>query len=200
MRQRLLQFVGRTTTIVVVSLAMSSVACQTPTTTGRAPTAAVMRGPAKTLWDEPDLQGIWTRDADVPLQRPVKYGTRELLTDAERADLDRQIAGIIGRDSAESRRSRGTERDVNGEFYQAAFTTHLHVGQRTSLIVDPPDGRIPPLTPEAQKARTALRQFQLALLQPTAACKEQRPGCARRRPRGARPARALPEIRGSSFR
>jgi hypothetical protein len=52
------------------------------------------------------------------------------------------------------------------------------VGKRTSLIVDPPDGRIPPLTPEAQKARTALRQFQLALLQPTTACKEQRPGCA----------------------
>ena len=177
MRQRLLQFVEMAT-LVVVSLAMSSVACQTPSTTGRAPAAAA-RGPApRTPWGEPDLQGIWTRDADVPLQRPVKYGTRELLTDAERADLDRQIAGIIGRDSAESRRSRGTERDVNGEFYQAAFTTHLHVGQRTSLIVDPPDGRIPPLTPEAQKTRSALRQFQLALLQPTAACKEQRPGCA----------------------
>jgi hypothetical protein len=166
------------TTLVVVSLAMSSVACQTPTTTDKAPTAAVMSGPVpKTPSGEPDLQGIWTRDADVPLQRPVKYGTREFLTDAERADLDRQIAGIIGRDSAESRRSPGTERDVNGEFYQAAFTTHLHVGRRTSLIVDPPDGRIPPLTPEAQKARTALRQFQLALLQPTAACKQQRPGC-----------------------
>jgi hypothetical protein len=100
------------------------------------------------------------------------------LTDAERAELDRQISGIISRDSTEGRRSRGTERDVNGEFAQAAFTTHLHVGRRTSLIVDPPDGRIPPLTPEAQTARTVLRQFQLALLQPTAACKEQRPGCA----------------------
>ena len=163
---------------VVVSLAMSSVACQTPTTTGNAPTAAVNRAPARTPWGEPDLQGIWTRDADVPLQRPLKYGNRAFLTDAERADLDRQISGILGRDSAESRRSRGTERDVNGEFNQAAFTTHLHVGQRTSLIVDPLDGRIPPLTPEAQKARTVLREFQLALLQPTAACKEQRPGCA----------------------
>jgi hypothetical protein len=179
MRQRLRQFVGMATTLVVVSLAMSSVACQTPSTTGKAPTAAVMSGSVpKTPWGEPDLQGIWTRDADVPLQRPIKYGNRAFLTDAERADLDRQISGILGRDSAESRRSRGTERDVNGEFNQAAFTTHLHVGQRTSLIVDPPDGRMPPLTPEAQKSRIALRQFQLALLQPTAACKEQRPGCA----------------------
>jgi len=178
MTQRLLLFVV-VTTIVLVSLAMGTVACQTPATAGKTPTATARKGEVpKTPWGEPDLQGIWTRDADVPLQRPVKYGNRALLTDAERADLDRQIAGIIGRDSTESRRSPGTERDVNGEFNQAAFTTHLHVGRRTSLIVDPPDGRIPPLTPEAQKARTALRQFQLALLQPTAACKEQRPGCA----------------------
>src|SRR5207249_1595249 len=70
------------------------------------------------------------------------------------------------------------ERDVNTEFTQAPFTVHLPVGRRTSLIVDPPDGRIPPLTPAAQKARDVLRQFQLALLQPTAACKEQHPGCA----------------------
>jgi hypothetical protein len=55
---------------------------------------------------------------------------------------------------------------------------HLPVGRRTSLIVDPPDGRIPPLTPEAKKTRDALRQFQLALLQPTVACKEQHRGCA----------------------
>src|SRR4029450_247164 len=40
------------------------------------------------------------------------------------------------------------------------------------------DGRIPRLTPEAQKARDAFRQFQLALLQPTEACKEHHPGCA----------------------
>jgi hypothetical protein len=100
------------------------------------------------------------------------------LTDEERVELDRRIAGIIARDSTESRRSRGTESDVNGEFAQAPFTTHLHVGRRTSLIVDPPDGRIPALTPEAQKTRAALRQFQLALLQPTGACKQQRPGCA----------------------
>src|SRR5258707_6941040 len=130
MRQRLLQFVGMATIIVVVSLAMSSVACQTPATTGSAPAVDEMRGPAaKTPWGEPDLQGIWTRDADVPLQRPIKYGNRELLTEAERADLDRQISGILGRDSAESRRTRGSETDVNGEYNQAAFTTHLHVGR-----------------------------------------------------------------------
>src|ERR671936_549191 len=95
-----------------------------------------------------------------------------------RGELDRRIADIIGRDSTEARRVRGTERDVNAEFVQAPFTMHLPVGRRTSLIIDPPNGRMPPLTAEAQKARDVLRQFQLALLQPTSACKEQLPGCA----------------------
>jgi len=132
----------------------------------------------KTAWGEPDLQGIWTRDVDIPLERPAKYANQEFFSDAERSDLDRKIADIIKRDSTEERRARGTERDVNSEFTQEPFTMHLPVGKRTSLIVDPPDGRIPRLTPEAQKARDALRQFQLALLQPTAACKEHQPGCA----------------------
>jgi hypothetical protein len=180
MRQRFLKVVWMATTVAVVSLAMGTVSCQTPTTTREAPTtAAVKTGPApKTPWGEPDLQGIWTRDADIPLQRPAKYANREFFTDDERAALDRQISGIVGRDSIEARRSRGTERDVNSEYSQAIFTSHLHVGKRTSLIVDPPDGRMPALTPEAQKAANALRQFQLALLQPTAACKEQLRGCA----------------------
>jgi hypothetical protein len=132
----------------------------------------------KTSWGEPDLQGIWTREVDIPLERPAKYANQEFFSDAERKDLDQQISDIIKRDSTEERRARGTERDVNSEFTQEPFTMHLPVGRRTSLIVDPPDGRIPRLTPEAQKARNAFRQFQLALLQPTESCRDHHPGCA----------------------
>src|SRR5712691_7702019 len=165
-RERLFLRAGIATTIAVVSLVTYAV-------------TAVKTGSAlKTPWGEPDLQGIWSRDVDIPLERPAKYANQEFFSDAERAELDRQIADIIGRDSTESRRARGTERDVNTEFAQAPFTVHLPVGRRTSLIIDPPDGKIPPLTPEAQKARDGLRQFQVALLQPTAACKEKLPGCA----------------------
>jgi len=152
---------------------------QTAAATNKAPTVTAKTAPAmKTPWGEPDLQGIWSRDVDIPLQRPTRYGDREFLTDEERAELDRRIADIVSRDSTDNRRMRRTERDVNAEFVQAPFTMHLPVGRRTSLIIDPPNGRIPPLTPEAQKARAVLRQFQLALLQPTSACKEQLPGCA----------------------
>jgi hypothetical protein len=166
---RRLLLAGVLTTIVVASLAMLLTGQSSVTT----------RSPAlKTPWGEPDLQGIWTREVDIPLERPAKYANQEFFSDAERRDLDRQISDIIKRDSTEERRARGTERDVNSEFTQEPFTVHLPVGRRTSLIVDPPDGRIPPLTPEAQKARAAFRQFQLALLQPTEACKEHHPGCA----------------------
>ena len=176
-KERRLLLAGMATAIAMVALVMYAVAGRNSATTSKAPTART--GPApKTPWGEPDLQGIWSRDVDIPLERPAKYANQEFFTDAQRAELDRQISGIISRDSTESRRAPGTERDVNTEFSQEAFTVHLPVGRRTSLIVDPPDGKMPRLTPEAQKAKDAFRQFQLALLQPTAACKDKHPGCA----------------------
>jgi hypothetical protein len=45
-----------------------------------------------TPWGEPDLQGIWTSDSEIPLQRPAKYANREFFTDEERAELDKQRA------------------------------------------------------------------------------------------------------------
>jgi len=168
-----LLLLGTATTLAAASLAILAVTGLPSLTTRNASATAL-----KTAWGEPDLQGIWSRDVDIPLERPARYANQEFFSDDERAELDRQIADIIRRDSTESRRAPGTERDVNTEFRQEAFTVHLPVGRRTSLIVDPPDGRMPPFTPEAQKARAALREFQLALLQPTAACKENHPGCA----------------------
>ena len=130
-----------------------------------------------TPWGEPDLQGIWTSDSETPLQRPAKYANREFFTDEERAELDRERARAIGREADASRRDRGTEQDVGGAYNAAVFTTHKRMGRRTSLIVDPPDGRIPALTPEAQKKRAAMRAFQLALIQATDLCKNKLPGC-----------------------
>jgi hypothetical protein len=154
------------------------VACRRSPAPIDAPSAAKAESVPTTSWGKPDLQGIWTRAYDIPLERPTKYANQEFFTDAERAELDRRIADIVNGESDESRRARGTERDVNTEFAQAPYTVHLPVGRRTSLIVDPKDGRIPPLTPEAKQIRDAVREYQLALLQPTASCKENHPGCA----------------------
>ena len=62
--------------------------------------------------------------------------------------------------------------------YNSVFTSLKHTGRRTSLIVDPPDGRIPPVTSEVQKRRAEFRAFELALLQATDVCKNKLAGCA----------------------
>jgi hypothetical protein len=132
---------------------------------------------AKTPWGEPDLQGIWTRETEVPLQRPAKYADREFFTEEERAAIDKQRADIISRESNEERRKRGTEQDVGGAYSQAIFISHLRLGRRTSLIVDPPNGRMPAFTPEEQKRRAEIVAYTLALMQNTDLCKNKLPGC-----------------------
>jgi hypothetical protein len=136
-------------------------------------TAAETRA-LKTPWGEPDLQGIWTDEFDTPLQRPARYGNQEFLTPVQQAELDRQRGMHF---SGDPRQERGTAIDVGGA-YNTAFLTIKHASPRTSLIVDPPNGRIPPLTPQAQRAAAADRAFQLALLQSTDACKNQEQACA----------------------
>jgi hypothetical protein len=121
----------------------------------------------KTAWGEPDLQGIWGDVYQTPLQRPAKYAGKEFFTDAEIGELDRQRAAITRRDF---RGERGTEGDVGGA-YNAFWMSVRHTGRRTSLVVDPPDGRIPPLTEQAQQQNAVQRAFQAALLQSTNACK-----------------------------
>ena len=104
----------------------------------------------------------------------AKYANQEFLTEAQRAELDKERSELLGRDR---RAERGTERDVSGA-YNIVFVSTKHTGARTSLIVDPPNGRIPPLTPEAQKTAAADREFRLALLQSTETCKNKEAACS----------------------
>src|SRR5436309_3893641 len=174
-----LQSIGVAGMLVALSLVLelgpASVAgqTQTPAVPDQAERKA---GPAaKTSWGAPDLQGIWTNTYEIPLQRPARYANKQLFTDEERAELDKQRTAIVTRDAR--RYDRGSEQDVGGAYAANIFLSHKPMGQRTSLIIDPPDGRIPPLTPEATKRRQAIRDFQLALLQATDVCKNKLPGC-----------------------
>jgi len=142
-------------------------------------TVCLTRTPAqapalKTPWGEPDLQGIWTYESDTPLQRLAKYASQEFFTDEQRAELDRERAAMLARDP---RQERGSETDVT-RGYNSVFLSVKRIGARTSLIVDPPNGRIPPLALEAQKLAAADRDFRLALLQSTETCKSGAPACA----------------------
>ena len=138
-------------------------------------TQTTAQAPAlKTPWGEPDLQGIWTVEYDTPLQRSPRFANQEFFTDAQRAELDRQRSQIRGRDE---RAERGSEADVAGA-YNDVFGAMKRTGKRTSAVIDPPDGRIPPMTPAAQKIAAEDRAFRLALMRATQTCKQQLPGCA----------------------
>jgi hypothetical protein len=150
--------------------AQVAVAGQSATPSRKAPNATAI---LKTPWGEPDLQGIWTDESDTSLQRPAKYANQEFFTEEQRQELDKERAALLGRDK---RVERGTELDVAGA-YNAVFMSMKRTGLRTSLIVDPPNGRLPALTPEAQKIAAADRAFRLALLQSTDTCKNKSVAC-----------------------
>src|ERR1700739_3843341 len=172
MRIRLLKSIGVAiiilSALVLFKPAVGPVAQQVPASPAK--TAAPV---LKTSWGEPDLQGIWPDESDTPLQRPAKYANQEFFTEAQRAELDKERAALLGRDK---RVERGTELDVAGA-YHAAFMSLKRTGVRTARIVDPPNGRIPPLTPEAKKIAAADRALRLALLQSTETCKNKSVDC-----------------------
>jgi hypothetical protein len=139
-------------------------------------------GPAPTTpWGDPDLQGIWTRDSEEPLQRPSKFKDKEFFTDQERAELDKLRAEIIARDASKERRTingKGSaEQDVGGAYNAEIYTSHLRLGKRTAMITDPKDGRLPDLAERAKKEMAALIEFSLMLKQASDVCENARPAC-----------------------
>ena len=147
--------------IGVVSLLAVSVVAQAPTGRSNAaaasatPAAAKTKTPAKmwiashTPWGDPDLQGIWRSDTITPLERPRALGEKPVLADEEAAEYGEELRASLDRNN---RAGLGTDADVARAYNDHWFDKGAIVADgRTSLIVDPPDGRIPPLTPEAQK-------------------------------------------------
>src|SRR5436190_4379129 len=127
----------------------------------------------RTPWGTPDLQGIWNTNTFVPLERASQYGTRAMMTEAEHAKALSELQERNkrpGRDSREvaGKTAIGTEKDVArayNEFWFGDKPTRL--SYRTSMVIDPPDGRIPALTPEAAKRIADKKEFLAALLQGT---------------------------------
>jgi hypothetical protein len=101
---------------------------------------------ARTPWGDPEFDGIWTYATMTPLERPRELADQAILSADEAAAYERRT---IERQS--------TTNNTAGPDWWDPGTRHL-AGRRTSLIVDPPDGHIPPLTPEAQKAATTRAQ------------------------------------------
>jgi hypothetical protein len=118
---------------------------------GQAPSAAPAKPASKSTWTpsrtpdgQPDLQGYWTNASFTPLERPAEFATKEFFTPEEAAAYEKQrVDAFLGQPAD------------NVHYDDAIWQTETYKkgvsGLRTSLIVDPRDGRIPPLTPEARK-------------------------------------------------
>jgi len=113
--------------------------------------------PPRTVDGQPDLEGVWTNSTLTPLERPAELVGKEFLTAQEAADYVKRLLQQVSSD----RRDGGPQVDVGrsyNEFWRDRGND-LVADRRTSLISDPPDGRIPPLTPEAQKRVEATRAY-----------------------------------------
>jgi hypothetical protein len=105
----------------------------------------------RTPWGDPDLQGSWSNATTTPLERPTALAGKQVLTDEETTELEKQTAQNRNTDR---RDGKGTDADV-ARAYNEFWWERGRVLNRTSLIVDPADGRLPPLTPEGQKTLDA---------------------------------------------
>ena len=127
--------------------------------------------PARTSWGDPDLQGIWTSSTYTPLERPDHLHDRAFLTEEELAELNTLLTAD-GVDPLRARRVLHAETNAERQAATQQSKENIHYDnalwlteskprrlttRRTSLIVDPPNGRIPPLIPEA-KARESVRR------------------------------------------
>ena len=117
------------------------------------------RSSLRTPWGHPDLQGIWTNATVTPFERPPELAAKEVLTEQEAAEYERQTLRTRDADSREGGREADLGRAYNQFWYDRG--TKVVGTRRTSLVIDPPDGRVPALTPEARQrveSRAAARK------------------------------------------
>lgn len=121
--------------------------------------------PPRTPDGQPDLQGVWLNTSATPLERPKALEGRERLTDEEVAELRRRADRLFKDQDSDlpvgdslfltALANPDQFRNSNGANRSSTFMVERTFDHRTSLIVDPPDGRMPALTPRAQQKRAA---------------------------------------------
>jgi hypothetical protein len=166
------------TFVVAVAVVLSLIQIQAmaqslnakPATTAAADTWKAPR----TVDGQPDLQGVWSNNNATPLERPKELAGRAYLTDQEVAALKKKAAELF--DNGKSDAAFGDNvfqsvlanvegkksgfKSVDGETgdYSSVWTVAREWDNRTSLITDPPDGRLPPMTPEAEQKQRAVAE------------------------------------------
>ncbi len=142
--------VGVSVTAVLVVLAAATASAQS---SPPANPADPSWSPPRTAWGVPDLQGIWDYRTMTPLQRPREFADQALFSDEEAAEfLERSLAERADYDRSPS---------VHAKWW-LDYGSNLTGDGRTSLIIDPPDGRIPSLTEQARARNAARAEYRRA--------------------------------------
>jgi len=124
--------------------------------------------PLRTPWGHPDLQGVWNNATTTPIERPIELAGQEILTDEEVAERDTEFAQARSLDRRDDEApglgtepgGRLTVADVSrayNEFWVERGTTIAN--NRTSIIVDPPNGRRPALTQDGRQRQESRAEF-----------------------------------------
>ena len=136
---------------------------------GLSVSAAAQEAP-RTGWGAPDLQGVWDFRTITPLERPERLGDQAFLTEEEAANLEQEVVDRnVELANRAARRTEVTESVDRGEEGAPGFYNNFWLDRgtrtvgtrRTSLIVDPPNGRLPEMSPagrERTEARSAYRR------------------------------------------
>jgi hypothetical protein len=171
----------------LVSLAQGQVAPNSASAKGKAVKQAWT--PPRTADGHPDLQGSWANNNATPLERPKELAERASLTEEETAALKKKAREIFDGQGdaafgdtvfntvyANVTGTKSGFKSIDGETgdYSSVWTVQRDWDNRTSLITDPPDGRMPAMTPEGQKRR-AVNPSNLAGLRRSADNPEDRP-------------------------
>ena len=153
MLRRFLASLGALTALVV-SFSLAQVPVGVAQAPGQGAQSPAAKAPTKkwtaprTPWGEPDLQGVWSYATITPLERPDDHAGKDLLSDEEVAALDKEAR--TGADRRDGTPDADLARAYNAFWYDRGKSTG-----RTSLIVDPPDGKLPSLTPEGRRRQAA---------------------------------------------
>lgn len=139
-------FVGAAGVLAAAGAGIAAASPEVPANLTVPPQVRTSYVPKKTPWGDPDFRGTWPlqniSDAGIPLERPSAAGRRVWLTDKE---FDERLRAAEKSDAAYS-----VELSGGGTVGLADWLRSTPLGRRTSLVIDPPDGRLPPLTPQAQ--------------------------------------------------